>query len=128
MTGSAAAFSSVCARAAGVTSTRAISSASGVRWRMPWLLLHELDAAVLRAARLARVVGDRVVVGESGRGEAVGGDGVLLDEIRLHRRGAIGRELAIGRLGAGVVRVALDLELEGAVFREHFGDRRERLF
>src|SRR5207253_952363 len=69
MTGSAAAFSSVCARAAGVTSTRAISSASGARRRLPRLPLHELEGAVFpehfgdRRERLFRLRLDRRLAG-----------------------------------------------------------------
>src|SRR5512139_3885420 len=75
------------------------------------LFPHELDAAVLRAALLAAVVGHGALLAEAGRRQALGVDAAGHDGGHDALRPLLGERLVRRRL-AHVVRVALDRHLE----------------
>src|SRR5689334_11526298 len=79
----------------------------------------ELDAAILLAARVRLVVGDRLARAGTARRDALRIDGALVDDPVLHRVSAILRQLLIHggvALGRGVAR---DLEADAGVVLQH---------
>src|SRR3954447_1562466 len=59
----------------------------------------DLDPAVLRPVERVVVRYEWLLVGVAGRGDAVGGDAALLDEVAQDRGGAAGRQLPVRRVG-----------------------------
>jgi len=68
---------------------------------------EDLDPAVLRAARLDRVVGDRLARAAAVDRDALGRDAAVGEAV-AHARGAVDRERVVDRVVAGAVRVADD--------------------
>src|SRR5438093_5061747 len=81
-------------------------------WRRRRELVQELDhdAAVLRASVRGLVVGHRILGAVADDVDAVQRNLVLLVEIPPHGISALEAELRVAHLGAGAVRVSLDLE------------------